>query len=86
MILRSQTLRQLLILILPCFAKQRRDEKEERIISLGLHIVRNLLSIKDIVAEDRAIGDKEELSTLQVRIGESVWEVLTSAVHPHRPA
>ncbi|RSH83343.1 Topoisomerase 1-associated factor 1 [Apiotrichum porosum] len=60
-----KTLRQLLILILPCFAKQRRDEKEERIISLGLHIVRNLLSIKDIVAEDRAIGDKEELSTLQ---------------------
>lgn len=65
MLLQGETLKYLLILILPCFAKQRRDEKEERIISLGLHIIRNMLAIKDIVADDRAVGDKQELSQLQ---------------------
>jgi replication fork protection complex subunit Tof1/Swi1 len=42
-------------------------EKDERIISLGLHIVRNLLAIKDIVAEGTASGEKVELANLQVR-------------------
>ena len=44
-----------------------RDEKDEKIISLGLHIVRNLLAIKDAVAEGTATGEKEELANLQVR-------------------
>jgi replication fork protection complex subunit Tof1/Swi1 len=43
-----------------------RDEKDEKIISLGLHIVRNLLAIRDTVAEGTAVGEKEEFSNLQV--------------------
>ena len=44
-----------------------RDERDERVISLGLHIVRNLLSIRDAVAEGTVTGKKEELANLQVR-------------------
>jgi len=36
------------------------------VISLGLHIVRNLLAIKDAIAEGTATGEKEELANLQV--------------------
>lgn len=43
-----------------------RDEKDSRIISLGLHVVRNLLAIKDAVAEGTATGEKEEFAHLQV--------------------
>lgn len=64
--IRGDTLRSVLALLLPHFAKQRREEKDDRIISLGLHIIRNMLAIKDLVAPDSATGDKEELSTLQV--------------------
>jgi replication fork protection complex subunit Tof1/Swi1 len=53
--------------MLPSLAKSRKEEKDERIISLGLHIVRNLLAIKDIRAEGTASGEKEELAHLQVR-------------------
>jgi replication fork protection complex subunit Tof1/Swi1 len=59
-------LRSLLSILVPIFAKERRNDKDERIISLGLHIVRNLLAIRDVVAPDSATGEKEELSTLQV--------------------
>jgi replication fork protection complex subunit Tof1/Swi1 len=52
--------------MLPNLAKSRKEEKDERIISLGLHIVRNLLAIKDIRAEGTASGEKEELAHLQV--------------------
>lgn len=68
LLLQNQTLRHLLTLLIPCFAAAGRDEKEDRVISLGLHVVRNLLAIKDVVAEDTATGDKEELSTLQVSL------------------
>ncbi|KAK8843979.1 hypothetical protein IAR55_006771 [Kwoniella newhampshirensis] len=59
------SLRCLLALMLPSLAKPRKDEKDERIISLGLHVVRNLLAIKDIVAEGTAVGEKEEFANLQ---------------------
>lgn len=65
-IIGSDTLRCLLSILVPIFAKERRNDKDERIISLGLHIVRNLLAIRDVVAPDSATGEKEELSTLQV--------------------
>lgn len=65
-IIGSDTLRCLLSILVPIFAKERRNDKDERVISLGLHIVRNLLAIRDVVAPDSATGEKEELSTLQV--------------------
>ncbi|KAL7421130.1 Topoisomerase 1-associated factor 1 [Cryptotrichosporon argae] len=65
MIIHSDTLRSILSLILPYLAKPRREQREERIVSLGLHIVRNLLAIKDVVSDGSAVGEKEELSTLQ---------------------
>ncbi|WWC91099.1 uncharacterized protein L201_006040 [Kwoniella dendrophila CBS 6074] len=61
----SGPLRCLLALMLPSLAKPRKDEKDERIISLGLHVVRNLLAIKDTVAEGTATGEKEEFANLQ---------------------
>lgn len=60
------SLRSLLALMLPCLAKPHKDDKDERVISLGLHIVRNLLSIKDAVASDTTTGQKEEMSRMQV--------------------
>lgn len=60
-------LRCLLALMLPCLASTRKEEKDERVISLGLHIVRNMLSIKDVVATSTTTGQKEEMSRLQVR-------------------
>ncbi|WRT69168.1 uncharacterized protein IL334_006152 [Kwoniella shivajii] len=61
----SSPLRCLLALMLPSLAKPRKDEKDERIISLGLHVIRNLLAIKDVVAEGTAVGEKEEFAHLQ---------------------
>ncbi|WVQ93115.1 hypothetical protein IAU59_000179 [Kwoniella sp. CBS 9459] len=61
----SGPLRCLLALMLPSLAKPRKDEKDQRVISLGLHVVRNLLAIKDTVAEGTAIGEKEEFANLQ---------------------
>ena len=52
--------------MLPCLAKSRKEEKDERVISLGLHIIRNLLSVKDAVASSTTIGQKEEMSRMQV--------------------
>jgi replication fork protection complex subunit Tof1/Swi1 len=43
-----------------------RQEKDDRIVSLGLHVVRNLLAIKDAVADGHTLGQKEELANLQV--------------------
>lgn len=62
----DRPLRCLLTLLLPSLAKPRKEERDEKIISLGLHIVRNLLAVKDSVAEGHAIGEKEELASLQV--------------------
>ncbi|WOO84917.1 Topoisomerase 1-associated factor 1 [Vanrija pseudolonga] len=65
-LLQGDTLRYIMRLLTLSFAKQgRREEKDERIISLGLHIVRNLLAIRDVVAPDNATGEQEELSHLQ---------------------
>ncbi|BEI92678.1 uncharacterized protein CcaverHIS019_0503060 [Cutaneotrichosporon cavernicola] len=64
-ILQSDTLRCVLSLMLPCFGRERRDERDDRIISLCLHIVRNLLTIRDVRAPDTATGEAEELSHLQ---------------------
>jgi replication fork protection complex subunit Tof1/Swi1 len=52
--------------MLPCLAKTRKEEKDERVISLGLHIIRNLLSVKDAIASDTTTGQKEEMSRMQV--------------------
>lgn len=64
-LIRGNTLQSVLMLMLPHFRKPRRDDKDDRIISLCLHIVRNMLAVKDLIAPDSATGDKEELSTLQ---------------------
>ena len=48
----------------------RRDERDQQVISLGLHIIRNLLSIKDLVVDDSATGEKLEMSRLQVSVAE----------------
>lgn len=48
-----------------CLSSER-QEKDERIISLILHIIRNLLSIKDAVGSTFTSGDAFEKSTLQV--------------------
>ncbi|GMK55868.1 hypothetical protein CspeluHIS016_0209240 [Cutaneotrichosporon spelunceum] len=64
-ILKSDTLRCVLVLMLPCFGKERRDQRDDRVISLCLHIVRNLLAIRDVRAPDTATGEEEELSHLQ---------------------
>ncbi|EIW66064.1 hypothetical protein TREMEDRAFT_65909 [Tremella mesenterica DSM 1558] len=66
MILQSPApLRCLLTLILPSLAKPKKDERDSRIISLGLHIVRNLLAIRDDIADGSAVGEKAEFSNLQ---------------------
>jgi replication fork protection complex subunit Tof1/Swi1 len=44
-----------------------RSEKDQQVISLGLHIVRNLLAIKDLASEGTTTGEREELAHLQVR-------------------
>jgi replication fork protection complex subunit Tof1/Swi1 len=72
-------LRSLLALMLPCLAKPHKDDKDERVISLGLHIVRNLLSVKDAVASDTTTGQKEEMSRMQVRHQTSIYSA--SIVH-----
>ncbi|KIR40249.1 topoisomerase 1-associated factor 1 [Cryptococcus deuterogattii 99/473] len=61
----TKPLKSILSLMVPCLAKPRKDEKDSRIISLGLHVVRNLLAIKDAVAEGTATGEKEEFAHLQ---------------------
>ncbi|WVQ81137.1 hypothetical protein IAT38_003259 [Cryptococcus sp. DSM 104549] len=58
-------LRCLLALMVPCLAKPKKTEKDQRIISLGLHIVRNLLAVKNVVAEGSANGEREEFGHLQ---------------------
>ncbi|ORY33101.1 timeless protein-domain-containing protein [Naematelia encephala] len=58
-------LRCLLALMLPSLAKPRKEEKDNRVISLGLHIIRNLLAIKDAVADGHSAGEKEEFANLQ---------------------
>lgn len=45
-----------------------RKERDEKIISLILHIIRNLLSIKDAVGSNYASTDNLEKSTLQVSL------------------
>ncbi|ODO06093.1 topoisomerase 1-associated factor 1 [Cryptococcus wingfieldii CBS 7118] len=61
----DRPLRALLALMVPCLAKPRKDEKDTRIISLGLHVVRNLLAVKDASAEGTATGTKAEMAQLQ---------------------
>lgn len=53
-----------------------REEKDQKIISLGLHIVRNLLAIRDAVADGTATGAKEEFANLQVGL-------LIAVIHDH---
>ena len=62
----AEPLRCLLALMLPSLAKSKKDDRDARVISLGLHIVRNLLAIRDIAADGHAVGEKEEFSHLQV--------------------
>ena len=50
---------------MPVSLTLRRDERDEKVISLALHIVRNLLAIRDTVADGRAVGEQEEFSHLQ---------------------
>jgi hypothetical protein len=66
--------------MLPCLAKPHKDDKDERVISLGLHIVRNLLSVKDAVASDTTTGQKEEMSRMQVRHQTSIYSASADIV------
>lgn len=93
MLLQTQgPLRSLLALMLPCLAKPRKEEKDERVISLGLHIVRNMLSIKDPIATSTTTGQKEEMSRLQVsppeagRTSKSLMADVARIVEPHPSA
>ncbi|ORX39175.1 timeless protein-domain-containing protein [Kockovaella imperatae] len=62
------TLRCLLALMLPSLASPQKNEKDQQVISLGLHVVRNLLAIKDLVPDGLSTGDKLEFSHLQSRL------------------
>ncbi|WVO15560.1 hypothetical protein L204_103220 [Cryptococcus depauperatus] len=55
----------LLYLMVPCLAKPRKDEKDQRIVSLGLHIIRNLLAIRDASSSGTTLGEQEEFTHLQ---------------------
>lgn len=57
----ASQVRRLISSVLMC-----REEKVQKIISLGLHIVRNLLAIRDAVADGSASGAEEEFANLQV--------------------
>ncbi|OCF42971.1 topoisomerase 1-associated factor 1 [Kwoniella heveanensis CBS 569] len=57
----SGPLRCLLALMLPSLAKPRKDEKHQRVISLGLHVVRNLLAIKDTLTYETSFHEQSNL-------------------------
>lgn len=68
-ILRTNSLNALFRLLLPSLEKDRRtrNQRDENVLSLILHIVRNLAAIKDRPSTSQASSDAQELSTLQVR-------------------
>lgn len=69
-ILQTGALRPLLRLMTPSLEKTRRDrtEKDENIISLILHIFRNLAGLRDGSGGRSASAESIEQSTLQVRL------------------
>lgn len=71
LILRSgMTIRNFMILLLPSLALANRDrtEKDRRIISLMLHMIRNLLAIRDPVGTGVDVGQAMELGSLQSQL------------------
>jgi replication fork protection complex subunit Tof1/Swi1 len=80
LLLKSNTLLRVMQLVIPCLARvsagsnsskfgildRQGIEKDKRIVSLMLHLARNLLAIRDPIANGQETGEKQELSTLQV--------------------
>ncbi|KAI5453378.1 Topoisomerase 1-associated factor 1 [Naganishia albida] len=63
LLLKSNTLLRVMQLVIPCLA--RGIEKDKRIVSLMLHLARNLLAIRDPIANGQETGEKQELARLQ---------------------
>lgn len=82
LLLRSNTLLRVMQLVIPCLARvsagtnsskfglldRQGIEKDKRIVSLMLHLARNLLAIRDPIANGQETGEKQELARLQVSL------------------
>ena len=80
LLLKSHTLLRVMQLVIPCLARvsagsnaskfglldRQGIEKDKRIVSLMLHLARNLLAIRDPIANGQETGEKQELARLQV--------------------
>ncbi|KAJ9108278.1 hypothetical protein QFC19_002526 [Naganishia cerealis] len=79
LLVQSNTLLRVMQLLLPCLARiaagsnssrfglldRQGIEKDKRIMSLVLHLVRNLLAIRDPIANGQETGEKQEFARLQ---------------------
>ncbi|KAJ9122390.1 hypothetical protein QFC22_001812 [Naganishia vaughanmartiniae] len=79
LLLQSNTLLRIMQLLLPCLARiaagsngkkfglldRQGIDKDKRIVSLVLHLVRNLLAIRDPIANGQETGEKQEFARLQ---------------------
>jgi replication fork protection complex subunit Tof1/Swi1 len=90
LLLKSNTLLRVMQLVIPCLARvsagsnsskfgildRQGIEKDKRIVSLMLHLARNLLAIRDPIANGQETGEKQELATLQVSpFGQTAWNL-----------
>jgi replication fork protection complex subunit Tof1/Swi1 len=90
LLLKSNTLLRVMQLVIPCLARvsagsnsskfgildRQGIEKDKRIVSLMLHLARNLLAIRDPIANGQETGEKQELATLQVSpFGQTAWKL-----------
>jgi replication fork protection complex subunit Tof1/Swi1 len=80
LLLQSNTLLRIMQLLLPCLARiaagsngkkfglldRQGIDKDKRIVSLVLHLVRNMLAIRDPIANGQETGEKQEFARLQV--------------------
>lgn len=80
LLLKSNTLLRIMQLVIPSLARvsagtnsskfglldRQGIEKDKRIVSLMLHLARNLLAIRDPIANGQETGEKQELARLQV--------------------
>ncbi|KAJ9100538.1 hypothetical protein QFC21_003581 [Naganishia friedmannii] len=79
LLLQSNTLLRIMQLLLPCLARiaagsngkkfglldRQGIDKDKRIVSLVLHLVRNLLAIRDPIANGQETGEKQEFARLE---------------------
>lgn len=86
LLLKSNTLLRVMQLVIPCLARvsagsstskfglldRQGIEKDKRIVSLMLHLVRNLLAIRDPIANGQETGEKQELARLQVSLSKEL--------------